>query len=79
MGLAPKIVAEIFEYLADLKNKGVAQLLVEQYVGQALKLADYVYVLNRGRITFEGVPEDVSEETIMTSYLGSLAQPEISA
>jgi len=74
MGLAPKIVAEIFSYLSDLKSKGVAQLLVEQYVGQALKMADYVYVLNRGRITFEGVPEDVSEETIMTSYLGSLAQ-----
>ena len=51
-----------------------AQLLVEQYVGQALKVADYVYVLNRGRITFAGRPEEVSEETIMTSYLGSLAQ-----
>jgi branched-chain amino acid transport system ATP-binding protein len=74
MGLAPKIVAEIFEYLTDLKGKGVAQLLVEQYVGQALKMADYVYVLNRGRITFEGTPDEVSEETIMTSYLGSLAQ-----
>jgi branched-chain amino acid transport system ATP-binding protein len=74
MGLAPKIVAEIFEYLADLKSRGIAQLIVEQYVGQALKVADYVYVLNRGRITFAGCPEDVSEETIMTSYLGSLAQ-----
>jgi branched-chain amino acid transport system ATP-binding protein len=77
MGLAPKVVAEIFDYLADLKSKGVAQLLVEQYVGQALKLADYVYVLNRGRITFEGTPDEVSEETIMTSYLGSLAASEI--
>jgi branched-chain amino acid transport system ATP-binding protein len=74
MGLAPKIVAEIFDYLADLKTREIAQLLVEQYVGQALKIADYVYVLNRGRITFAGRPEDVSEETIMTSYLGSLAQ-----
>jgi branched-chain amino acid transport system ATP-binding protein len=74
MGLAPKIVLEIFEYLADLKSRGIAQLIVEQYVSQALKLADYVYVLNRGRITFEGRPEEVSEETIMTSYLGSLAQ-----
>jgi branched-chain amino acid transport system ATP-binding protein len=43
-------------------------------VGQALKMADHVYVLNRGRITFEGKPEEVSEETIMNSYLGSLAQ-----
>jgi branched-chain amino acid transport system ATP-binding protein len=73
MGLAPKIVAEIFEYLTDLKKKGIAQLLVEQYVGQALKMADYVYVLNRGRITFAGLPDEVSEETIMNSYLGSFA------
>jgi branched-chain amino acid transport system ATP-binding protein len=74
MGLAPKIVLEIFDYLADLKSRGIAQLIVEQYVGQALKIADYVYVLNRGRITFAGRPEEVSEETIMTSYLGSLAR-----
>ena len=73
MGLAPKIVEEIFEYLTDLGNQGVAQLLVEQYVGQALKMADYVYILDRGRISFAGEPGEISEETIMNSYLGSLA------
>ena len=73
MGLAPKIVEEIFEYLTDLGKKGVAQLLVEQYVGQALKMADYVYILDRGRISFAGEPGEISEETIMNSYLGSLA------
>ena len=73
MGLAPKIVEEIFEYLSDLGNNGVAQLLVEQYVGQALKMADYVYILDRGRISFAGEPGEISEETIMNSYLGSLA------
>ena len=73
MGLAPKIVEEIFEYLTDLGAAGVAQLLVEQYVGQALKMADYVYILDRGRISFAGEPGEISEETIMNSYLGSLA------
>jgi branched-chain amino acid transport system ATP-binding protein len=73
MGLAPKIVEEIFEYLADLAKEGIAQLLVEQYVSRALQLADYVYILDRGRISFAGEPGEISEETIMNSYLGSLA------
>ena len=73
MGLAPKIVEEIFQYLTDLGKQGVAQLLVEQYVGQALKMADYVYILDRGGISFAGEPGEISEETIMNSYLGSLA------
>jgi branched-chain amino acid transport system ATP-binding protein len=73
MGLAPKIVEEIFDYLTQLGRNGVAQLLVEQYVGQALKMADYVYILDRGRISFAGEPGEISEETIMNSYLGSLA------
>ena len=73
MGLAPKIVEEIFEYLHDLARQGKSMLLVEQYVGQALKLADYVYIMDRGTITFAGEPGEISEETIMNSYLGSLA------
>jgi branched-chain amino acid transport system ATP-binding protein len=73
MGLAPKIVEEIFEYLEDLAKQGIAQLLVEQYVSRALQLADYVYILDRGRISFAGEPGEISEETIMNSYLGSLA------
>jgi branched-chain amino acid transport system ATP-binding protein len=73
MGLAPKIVHEIFTHLTDLRKQGVAQLLVEQYVGKALEMADYVYILDRGRITFAGDPKEISEETILNSYLGSLA------
>ena len=73
MGLAPKIVEEIFQYLHDLAAGGVALLLVEQYVARALKLADYVYILDRGRISFAGEPGEISEETVMSSYLGSLA------
>jgi branched-chain amino acid transport system ATP-binding protein len=73
MGLAPKIVEEIFGYLHDLAGKGTAQLLVEQYVTRALALADYVYILDRGHVTFAGEPKEMSEEIIMNAYLGSLA------
>jgi branched-chain amino acid transport system ATP-binding protein len=73
MGLAPKIVEEIFGYLHDLAGKGTAQLLVEQYVTRALQLADYVYILDRGQVTFAGEPAEITEETIMNAYLGSLA------
>ena len=73
MGLAPKIVEEIFEYLHELARGGQALLLVEQYVSRALELADYVYILDRGRISFAGEPAEISEETITNAYLGSLA------
>jgi branched-chain amino acid transport system ATP-binding protein len=73
MGLAPKIVEEIFGYLHDLAASGTALLLVEQYVTRALELADYVYILDRGKVTFAGEPREISEESIMNAYLGSLA------
>ena len=73
MGLAPLIVDEIFRYLGKLAQQGVALLLVEQYVARALELADYVYILNRGTITFAGEPSEVRYETVLESYLGALA------
>lgn len=69
-GLAPTIVDEIFEYLELLRDRGAALLLVEQYVHRALELADYVYILNRGRVVFVGEPDELSDEAIMSSYLG---------
>lgn len=74
MGLAPKIVDEIFIYLRDLAANGTSLLLVEQYVSRALKLADFVYVLNRGRITFAGEPGELGDDAVLESYLGSLAK-----
>ena len=73
MGLAPKIVEEIFGYLNDLARAGQSLLLVEQYVTRALELADYVYILDRGRVTFAGEAAEVDEQTMMNAYLGSLA------
>ncbi len=73
MGLAPKIVEEIFDRLRHLAGTGLALLIVEQYVAQALELADYVYILDRGRLSYVGEPSEISEETIAHSYLGGLA------
>jgi branched-chain amino acid transport system ATP-binding protein len=73
MGLAPKIVDEIFDYLRRLASEGLSLLVVEQYVARALELADYVYILNRGRIRFAGEPSEVKDETVLESYLGALA------
>jgi branched-chain amino acid transport system ATP-binding protein len=73
LGLAPKIVGEIFDYLRQLAERNVSLLLVEQYVKRALELADYVYILNRGQIRFAGEPAEVGDETILESYLGALA------
>ncbi|HEY1651503.1 MAG TPA: ABC transporter ATP-binding protein [Acidimicrobiales bacterium] len=73
MGLAPKIVDEIFVHLRELARTGISLLVVEQYVSRALELADYVYILDRGRLTYVGEPSEISEDTIAHSYLGGLA------
>jgi len=70
MGLAPKIIDEIFEYLRRLAAQGAALLLVEQYVSRALELADFVYILNKGRVQFVGESDELGEEQILASYLG---------
>jgi branched-chain amino acid transport system ATP-binding protein len=72
MGLAPLIVDEIFSYLRRLASEGISLLVVEQYVARALDLADYVYILNRGRIRFAGEPAEVGDQTVLETYLGAL-------
>ncbi|MGP3923301.1 ABC transporter ATP-binding protein [Streptomyces sp. 8N616] len=71
MGLAPVVVDEIFEFLGKLAGSGCALLLVEQYVTRALELADYVYLMNRGRIDFAGEPGELDSARLMEQYLGA--------
>jgi branched-chain amino acid transport system ATP-binding protein len=60
LGLAPLIVANLFKAIRDAADqRGVGVLLVEQHVRQALKIADRVYVIARGRIALTGASEDV--------------------
>jgi branched-chain amino acid transport system ATP-binding protein len=69
MGLAPLIIDQIFEALERLARTGVALLVVEQYVSRALAMADSVYVLTRGQVSWHGAPSEISEEDIMRRYL----------
>jgi branched-chain amino acid transport system ATP-binding protein len=72
MGLAPQIVAEIFEIVRDLNQKeGVSILLAEQNTNVALKYADYAYILESGRIMMQGNARDLAENSdVKEFYLG---------
>ncbi len=70
MGLAPLIVEEIFAALRELAATGVAMLIVEQYVTQALELADHVVLLNKGTVTYDGSPAGLDQDALLNNYLG---------
>jgi branched-chain amino acid transport system ATP-binding protein len=72
MGLAPVVVDQIFEFLAEIAASGTALLLVEQYVSRALALASHVYLLNRGGVVFSGRPQDIADD-LFAAYLGTAA------
>jgi branched-chain amino acid transport system ATP-binding protein len=71
-GLSPVMVESTREVIRDLKDKERQTIfLVEQNVPTALSLADYVYVMNKGAIVFEGLPADLERaEDIQSLYLG---------
>jgi branched-chain amino acid transport system ATP-binding protein len=71
MGLAPLIVQQLFDALRERAQAGTSLLLVEQYIDAALELADYVYVLEKGRIVDVGEPADVRQGGLVSAYLGS--------
>ena len=72
LGLAPRVVQELFAVLANIRDKGVAILLVEQFVPLALRLADRVYALEKGRVVAEGPAQTFRDDpTILRrAYLG---------
>ncbi len=72
LGLAPRIVAQMFDYVSRLKEEGVTLLVVEQNVMQALKHADRAYVISSGIIRHEGRAEELrGDPKLIESYLGS--------
>jgi branched-chain amino acid transport system ATP-binding protein len=70
MGLAPRVVDEIFEFLELLRSEGASLLLVEQYVTRALAAADFVYLLHRGEIAFAGEPSELEDQDVFSQYVG---------
>ena len=71
MGLAPILVEEIFDIIAEIKDQGVSILLVEQNAAMALSIADRAYVLETGRVVLEGPAQQVLENPdVQKAYLG---------
>ncbi|WP_329344960.1 ABC transporter ATP-binding protein [Streptomyces sp. NBC_01352] len=73
MGLAPVVVAELYEHVAELARQGVAVLVVEQFATAVLKIADHAAVLVRGRIQWQGHPDSSLHAELSSYYLGSAA------
>jgi branched-chain amino acid transport system ATP-binding protein len=72
LGLAPLIVAEIFDIVAQLNRDGTTIFLVEQNAHMALKVAHRFFLMEQGRVTFEGTPGQLAEdEVIQRAYLGA--------
>jgi branched-chain amino acid transport system ATP-binding protein len=70
-GLAPLIVERVAELIEEINDEGITVLLVEQNVSVALDLADRVYILDKGEVVYEGVPEELeADESILDRYLG---------
>lgn len=71
LGLAPRIVREVFHIVAELRRRGVSILLIEQNARAALQVADYAYVLETGAITIEGPAADIAQDKrVIDVYLG---------
>ena len=70
MGLAPKVVDEIFAAIATLASSGTALVLVEQYVNRAHELAGDAVLLDRGTVAYAGPTRDLDEAAVLRGYLG---------
>ena len=71
LGLAPKIVSSVFEFVRRLKESNYSVLLVEQNAKKALEVADYGYLIESGKLVFEGQKEDFDKNPfIKKAYLG---------
>ena len=71
LGLAPKIIDEIFEIIKELKQDGISVLLVEQNAVKSLKIADYFFLLDQGQVSYQGGADDLENDAhIRKAYLG---------
>jgi branched-chain amino acid transport system ATP-binding protein len=72
LGLAPRVVKEIFQIIAQLRDAGVSVLLVEQNARAALKLADYGYVLETGALSIQGPARELENNAqVVEAYMGT--------
>jgi len=72
LGLAPLIVRDLFEIIMHIRDEGTTILIVEQNALQSLKISDYAYVLNVGKVTTQGKANDLMKnKALVDAYLGT--------
>jgi branched-chain amino acid transport system ATP-binding protein len=72
LGLAPKLVHDMFRLVREINRRGVTILLVEQNARQALRISHRAYVLEKGRVSMSGIAQSLaSDPQVVASYLGS--------
>ena len=77
MGLAPLIVEELYEIVAQIAESGVSILVVEQFARTVLGVADLAAIMLHGQVTAIGQPDDIAPE-LEAAYLGAAAGPRTS-
>ncbi len=72
LGLAPQMVAQMFQKIAGVRDAGATVFIVEQKVASTLKLADHAYVMENGRVTMNGLARQIlTDPAVKSAYLGS--------
>ena len=71
LGLAPVVIKDIYAAFPKIKASGASIVIVEQDIGQALKVSDSVYCMMEGCITLTGAPGSISREDIHAAYFGA--------
>ncbi len=73
LGLAPVVIKDIYANMPKIKATGASIVIIEQDVGQALKVADRVYCMMEGRISLSGKPSEITREEVHAAYFGVAA------
>ena len=71
LGLMPKLVEEVFDFVREINRMGITIIIVEQNVTQTLQMCDYAYVIKNGKTVIDGTGESMlSSEEVRSAYLG---------
>jgi len=70
LGLSPLVIKELYRAVKGINRKGLTTVLVEQDVKRSLKVADYAYILQEGKVTLKGNPRYFTEEVVKKAYFG---------
>jgi branched-chain amino acid transport system ATP-binding protein len=70
LGLAPLVIRDIYATLPKIRERGAALVIVEQDIGQAMRVADRVYCLQEGKVSLTGRPEELTRARVSAAYFG---------